>query len=255
MSPRRLLVLFCLCPFVPCASAQEYDILEHATRTAIYVETEYAGNDALTDCDWYAPGDELVASRVDDGHGFGADCRIAIRLHGIINREGAAHFAEVVERLAELRHRPARIALDSQGGDADAAFEIARIIRDRDVFRRQRVETVVADHDTAVCFSACIIIFAAGYTRTAEFDINGDPRLASRLGLHRPGQFDRRRNAYDSDDANRDIMAVEHSLRRYFPTVGVSDAIVDAMFAVAFDDIHLITRDEAVSWGLVRRME
>lgn len=249
VSPHPVVILACLVTLS--ASAQDRDILQFASPTGVYLETDYAGNDGRDGCDWYASGTDLIAA-ADAAREFGTACRVVIRLNGIINGEGAVRFADVARRLEELGHRPVRLVLDSRGGDSAAAFAIARTIRETATFREQPLETTVADHDTAVCFSACIIVFAAGYRRSAEFNLSGDPRLASRLGLHRPGQFDRDEQAYDSDATNRDIMYVDRALRRFFPTVGVSEEIVDAMFQVPFDEIHLVTEEEATAWGLTR---
>lgn len=224
------------------------DLLRNAPRTGIYVEAEYAGGGA--DCDWYFSGTQvtqLAPPERDD------DCAVVVRVRGTLNRAGAALFAEVSDALLNWPAKPTRVVLNSKGGDSQAAFRMARIIREHAVYRRRRpgVMTAIDEGETSVCFSACIIVFAAGFERHALFDEYDDPALPSRLGIHRPGQYDSRRMSYDSSADNRSIGIVRRQLEHYFDSVGVSRELVDAMFDVPFDEIKLLTEAEARAYGLV----
>ena len=227
--------------------AQEADILQGAPQTSIYVETDYSGNEALENCDWYARASELIA-----GGEFGAGCQVNIRIRGIINREGALLFAALVERLDQLGHRAANIVLDSRGGDADAAISIGRLVRRNKVFSQMPVRTRLADTFDAVCFSACVVIFSAGYERLAEFNIDGNEALPSRLGIHGPGQYDRQNRRYDSSAQNGEIMRVSRRLKAWFSSIGADEQLVDDMFAVPFDEIRLLSREDLIHYGLRR---
>ena len=226
-------------------AAQQTDILQGAPHTSIYVETDYSGNEALENCDWYARASELIA-----GGEFGDGCRVNIRIRGIINREGVLLFAALVRALDDLEHRVANIVLDSRGGDADAAISIARLVRDNELFSHVPVTTRIAETFDAVCFSACVVIFSAGYDRLAEFNIDGDEALPSRLGIHGPGQYDRANRRYDSSVQNSEIMRVSRRLKAWFSSVGVDERLVDDMFAVPFDEIRLLTREDLVRYRL-----
>ena len=206
-----------------------------------------------SDCGWYLSGYELLADT--DAAAGGDGCRVAIRLRGTINPASVAYFRDVAARLTELGARPTRIVLDSRGGDADSAFAIANVIRTAPLFRRDGIATEIATDDTAVCFSACLFLFAAGTERRAEFDIFGNPSLPSRMGIHRPAQYRTADGSFDLDPSNPAVRRVAARMRRYFERVGVDPGIVDAMFAVPFDDIHLITRDEALGYGLIREAD
>ena len=177
-------------------------------------------------------------------------CRISIRLRGVINREGAALFARLVEKLAEQEAIVTQLVLDSGGGDAQAAIYVGRLVRESPVFSAAPVTTRISNAGGAVCFSACVVVLAAGYHRELEFDIEGDSSLPSRIGIHGPGQFDREAGRYDSSAGNRDIALVKRQLEAYFAEVGVAKQLVDDMFALPFDDIRLLTRDELVDYGL-----
>jgi hypothetical protein len=225
--------------------AQDRDILQGTPQTSIYVETDYSGNDTLENCDWYARASELVA-----GGEFGNGCQVNIRISGIINRDGALLFADLARKLEQLGHRAANIVLDSRGGDADAAIAIARLVRQNESFSRVPVRTRLADTFDAVCFSACIVIFSAGYDRFAEFNIDGNEALPSRLGIHGPGQYDRRNRRYDSSAQNGEIIRVGRRLKAWFSSIDVDERLVDDMFAVPFDEIRLLSREDLIDYGL-----
>lgn len=204
-------------------------------------------------CDWYLSGRDLLRMASEERHQTFDGCEFSLRLRGNLNPAGADYFADVSDALAGTTASPRTIILDSRGGEADAAFAIAERIRSLELYRRNDggVATEIADDDTAVCFSACLFVFAAGFERHAEFNIFGDPRLASRMGLHRPARMSRRTGDFDSDRTSAAMRRTESRMRRYFESVGVDTRIVDDMFAVPFNEIHLITRDEARAYGLV----
>lgn len=212
------------------------------------METDFSGNEALPHCDWYRSAAELVDKDVYGQPQPG--CRVSVRIRGTINRDGAYLFSNLVRRMEELEFEPSSIILDSRGGDADAAISMARIVRQSSLFERVPVEARVAEGVDSVCFSACVVIFSAGYHRSLEFNINGNPELPSRLGIHGPGQYDPGNSRYDSSAENGEIRRVSRRLKAWFREIGVSDKIVDDMFAVPFNDIRLLTRDELVDYGL-----
>ncbi len=233
---------------VPAAAAQNYDILANSPATAIYIETDHAGNQGRQGCDWYLPGDEYLTG--SPGVDIGADCIISIRVRGILNREGAVAFSGIVERAAERGHRASTLVLDSKGGDADAAISMAQLIRRSDVFSATPVVARIAEDYQSVCFSACVVLLSAAFGKELDFDIDNNPALPSRVGIHGPGQFDRQRAGYDSSAANGEILRVSRRLKDYFASIGVAEKLVDDMFAVPFDEIRLLSRDELVSYGL-----
>ena len=228
------------------ADGQTVDILKGSPPTFIHIETTPTGNDALPHCDWYRSASELVDKAVYPQPGPG--CQVNVRIRGAINRDGAYLFSSLVRRMVELGLRPAAIVLDSRGGDADAAISIAKLIRQSPIFAD--VETRVSEGFDSVCFSACVVIFSAGYRRVLEFDIDGSDALPSRVGIHGPGQFDPGNKRYDTSAANSEIQRVSRRLKSYFADIGVSGQLVDDMVAVPFDEIRLLTRDELERYGL-----
>jgi len=228
------------------ADAQSYDILDRSPRTAIYIETAYTGNEDRPGCDWYAAADDYL----DGDSRIGHDCTVSIRLRGVINRDGAFVFSDIVKRAEELGHSASSLVLDSRGGDADAAISMAKIVRESAVFSAVPVIASVADGRESVCFSACVVLLSAAYDRVLDFDIDDNPELPSRIGIHGPGQFDRGSGGYDTSATNSEIMRVSRRLKDYFASIGVNERLVDDMFAVPFDQIRLLSREELVDYGL-----
>jgi len=242
------LLVACCASHSDSVHAQNYDILDRSPQTTIYLETAYSGNESRAHCDWYIAADDFVTSASTGD--YGAGCRISIRIRGVINREGAALFSRVVDRATALEFRVHSLVLDSRGGDADAAISMARLIRQSEIFNASPVIARIAEDHQSVCFSACVVLFSAADDQELEFNINGDPDLPSRIGIHGPGQFDRSRGAYDSSAGNPEIARVSRRLKDYFRSIEVAERLVDDMFAIPFDQIRLLNREELIAYGL-----
>lgn len=229
------------------------DHIRLAPPTGVYVETDHEAEQPDARCDWYASASELVEATAGPAYKWHMNCHVVVRIRGVLNHAGAERFAEVTEFLGSTDSVPTRLVLNSRGGDALAAFRFADIVRSNPLYQRidGGVTTEIDASHTAVCFSACLIVFASGYERRAEFNIGGDPSLPSRLGIHSPGQFDRQLSAYDTREDNRNIRQVRAQLVHYFRSVDVSEQIVDDMFAIPFEQIRLLTHSEAVAYRLV----
>ena len=245
---RRFALAALACSVAGSSAAQNYDILRGAPPTFISVETDYAGNEHDAACDWYRSAPDLISA--SDVTALGRECRVNIRIRGTVNLSGAMVFARLATRIGELGFLPTAIVLDSRGGDADAAISMARLIRKDSVFAAVPVETRIAGGPESVCFSACVVLFSAGYRRSLEFNINGNPALPSRLGIHGPGQFNASENRYDSSGVNAEIQRVSRRLKDFFGGIGVAEKLVDDMYAVPFDEIRLLSREDLLAYGL-----
>jgi len=242
---RPILTLVLVACLLPAADA---DILRNAPRTGIYVESDYLVESP--GCNWYFPASALIRA---DPPRRDSDCPVVVRIRGTLNVAGARLFARLSDALDGWPAQATRIVLNSRGGDSRAALLMARTIRQHPFYRRGTpgVTTAIDEAETAVCFSACIIVFAAGFERHALFDEYDDPALPSRLGIHAPGQYDRRTASYDTSSDNLDIRRLKLRLEAYFTSVGVDRGLVEAMFAVPFDELHLLTETEARRYKLV----
>ena len=245
---RRFALAALACSVTGSSAAQNYDILRGSPPTFISVETDYASNEHDAACDWYRSAPDLIDA--PDVQELGRECRVNLRIRGTVNLSGAMLFSNLVQRISELGFLPTAIVLDSRGGDADAAISMARLIRKDPVFKAVPVETRISDGPESVCFSACVVLFSAGYRRSLEFNINGNASLPSRLGIHGPGQFDADENRYDSAGTNTEIQRVSRRLKDYFSGIGVAEKLVDDMYAVPFDEIRLLSKVDLVSSGL-----
>ena len=244
--------LFAILLVTQLAIAQDRNILAGSPATPIYVETAYEGNANLENCDWYTPVSEFIDANFDDESLFGKNCTVNIRIRGVINQEGASVFRKLVDRLEEAGHKPATIILNSHGGDADAAMEFGRMIRSNRVFNHVSggVKTKISEAYDAACLSACVVIFAAGYRRELELNIDPSGDLPSRLGIHGPGHYDDKTQRYDTSASNTQIRRVSRALKTYFSSIGIEEKLVDDMFSVPFDEIRLLGAADLASYGM-----
>ncbi|MED5420190.1 MAG: hypothetical protein VYD01_01910, partial [Pseudomonadota bacterium] len=90
------------------------------------------------------------------------------------------------------------------------------------------------------------------HRKDLEFNINNNPALPSRIGIHGPGQYDRKSRRYDTTSTNREIMRINQRLKDYFVSVGVAGQLVDDMFGIPFDEIRLLTREELITYGILQ---
>jgi PAN domain len=94
-----------------------------------------------------------------------------VRLSGEIKRGDAEQFANIVDRLIEVRKgQPIYVCLNSNGGNVEEAIQIARYIRWLGRGPRQTVllwagydsPIITVVEDRSVCGSACALVFMAG---------------------------------------------------------------------------------------------
>lgn len=232
------------------AVSQHLDVLDLASRTAVYVETDHSANPDRPNCDWYASADDYLATEFSGR--FIPDCVISIRLRGAINMDGAFLFADVVDRAEASHHAVSSLVIDSHGGDADAAISIGKLISRSEIFEKIPVVGRIGDDFESVCFSACVVLLAATHRKDLEFNINNNPALPSRIGIHGPGQYDRKSRRYDTTSTNREIMRINQRLKDYFVSVGVAEQLVDDMFGIPFNEIRLLTREELIAYGILQ---
>jgi hypothetical protein len=125
---------------------------------------------------------------------------------------------------------PERLILNSSGGSVEDALFIA------DVVRTRRIETVVPAGST--CQSACVFIFFAGVGREA----------VGELGVHRPSELTK--DNIPIENALFDTIA-QTTLRRF----GASAELVDLTWATPITEMHILTPEEIISFGVNRTRE
>lgn len=159
-----------------------------------------------------------------------------IAITGIIDKRTVEDFDKATKdsrivKTAEL-FAP-MVVLDTPGGSVTEAMLIGQMIR--------RSNFMTGVFENAQCSSACVLILAAGVSRTASF---------GKVGIHRP-HFDEAAFAQLTQDQARvkyDDMA--NGVRQYLLQMGMSDNLYAAMLRVPSDQIELLSVKSIRDFGL-----
>jgi hypothetical protein len=125
---------------------------------------------------------------------------------------------EEVQRVLDASPEATTLILNSHGGRAMVAEELARRVRKR------HLNTLVQDH----CVSACTFVFLAGVKRELDDD--------AELGFHQPSS-----EGYLSSRVQRELA---QSMVEYYRSVGVRENFIDHVIATPSDDMWYPTRWE-----------
>lgn len=167
--------------------------------------------------------------------------RDRIDLDGQITAATPMQFAAMLYALTGCpdfgKHVPSYfVRVSSPGGDVAAALELGRQIRST-----HGSVIVGAMPGDVGCHSACILVLAAGLERIAG--------KRAQLSLHRPYFSD---GAAVSDERRqRNFRAMAVAVRAYLHEMHLTDALFDAMMAVAPGTAKPLGNDEARSLGLI----
>jgi len=169
-------------------------------------------------------------------HAESAICVIA--LQGVITRDAAFKFDDVIKRSAALGCVKPWLLLESRGGSLDAGIRLGKEVH------AQGLRTVARGN----CASACALIFLAGSER-----VLAGPR--ARIGLHqaaivRPTGDERWCAKSIATEAARDM-------RRYLRAVNAAtgDQIAEMIMRTSCDTIEWIDGSRAVDLGIATRLE
>lgn len=157
-----------------------------------------------------------------------------LELSGTISKADAdavdRHYRRV---MAQGKPLPSMFALNSPGGDLNAAMRIGRVLR----AHLQRVSVM----PNATCASACVFVLAGGAVRSVT--------ESARVGLHRPYPDDTsRRSLQEATKLHKSITAL---VRAYFEEMNLPPSLVEAMIRVRPGDIEWLSADQMYSYGLV----
>jgi hypothetical protein len=159
-----------------------------------------------------------------------------IAITGIIDNQTVEDFEKAIKdprivKTAEL-FAP-MVALDTPGGSVTDAIIIGQLIR--------RSNFMTGVFENAQCSSACVLILAAGISRTASF---------GKVGIHRP-HFDEATFAQLTQKQARvkyDEMA--NGVRQYLLQMGMSENLYAAMLRVPSDQIEFLSLKNIREYGL-----
>lgn len=162
------------------------------------------------------------------------DCRepgtLRLRYTGRID----AGFTALVTRVDEMADRmgiATRILdLDSAGGIVEEAIAAGDAIADNGWTMWVR--------GGSVCHSACVLVLAAGDTRS----------IAGKVGIHRILRSNS--TATTREELRRELRNVNGQVREYLERNGVAVAVGDLMMSVANRNLRMLSADELVAYGL-----
>lgn len=165
------------------------------------------------------------------------DCRepgtLRVRYRGRID----AGFTALVERVAEMADRmqiATRILdIDSTGGIVEESIKAGDVLADGGW-------TVWVRSDS-VCHSACVLVLAAGDTRS----------IAGKVGIHRILRSGSK--ATSRAELRQELREVNGQVRDYLERNGVAVQVGDLMMSVANRNLRVLGADELEAYGLSGR--
>ncbi len=119
------------------------------------------------------------------------------------------------------------VELNSRGGKVMPAMEIGNIIRDNWLW------TSLADDTGAVCYSSCVLIFAAGAVRI-------QPDLAP-IGIHRPFFEVELFAGLDKAEAKKKYDTLLSDVRLYLDKMGMALELYQAMIQVPSNELRKLS--------------
>ncbi|SDZ25674.1 hypothetical protein SAMN04487939_12743 [Lysobacter sp. yr284] len=155
---------------------------------------------------------------------------VRVRYQGKIG----AGFTALAQRVAAMAARmeiPTRILdIDSSGGHVEEALRAGDTIAESG--------WAIWVRENSVCHSACVLVLAAGDTRSIE----------GKVGIHRLMRD--RSTATSRAELSRELRAINQQVRDYLERNGVATAVSDLMMTVANRDLRILTPDELKQYGL-----
>ncbi len=151
---------------------------------------------------------------------------VQVKISGTISRNDL----QVLQRQIDVKGRPAVVVdIDSPGGDWRASLALGRFLR-----KIEASVTVTGD-----CYSACVLILAAGIHRSV---------ILGTVGIHRPYSTDTTPKTFL--EAQRRYRALEVEARKYLLDMNMPEALFEAMVRVPPESIRKLTVTELDQFGL-----
>jgi len=216
------------------AAVSEEDIL----KGTYWPPAKLDGGVARISCEYDYPrfgdGDKLESldffSLVDAMSPCQARGVVRVRYQGKIG----AGFTALAQRVAAMAARmeiPTRILdIDSSGGHVEEALRAGDTIAESG--------WAIWVREDSVCHSACVLVLAAGDTRSIE----------GKVGIHRLMRD--RSTATSRAELSRELRQINQQVRDYLERNGVATAVSDLMMTVANRDLRILTPDELKQYGL-----
>lgn len=171
-------------------------------------------------------------------------------IEGEITREDARQFSRFSEYVSSAKGRVLDVSLNSPGGSVLAALSIAKTIRGDAHFFANYPPTRTSV-DGGICHSACVIILASGFYRSAVDIHLPDGERRPSIGIHRPVFSAAEVAAAGYQDISTAYAESRKSLRSFFESVHVDPQLVDEMYRIPSDELELISEERATDYGLL----
>jgi len=143
-------------------------------------------------------------------------------------------FAALIARMNDMIRRfdvqEPELSIDSGGGDVAEALRASNLMAEHDWH-------VVVPND-ANCFSACVLVLAAGSVRA----------VSGQVGIHR--MIPEKSSAKSIDELNDELSGTHDLVSAFFAKNGVSTTVADLMMTVPAGDIRILSQSELKDFGL-----
>lgn len=187
-----------------------------------YDYPRFGDGKALTSLDFFSLVDALSPCRASG----------VVRLH--YQGKIGAGFTALVQRVAAMATRmeiQTRILdIDSSGGHVEEAIRAGDSIAESG--------WAIWVREESVCHSACVLVLAAGDTRSIE----------GKVGIHRLMRD--RSTATSRAELSRELKAINQQVRDYLERNGVATGVADLMMTIPNRDLRVLTEDELKLFGL-----
>ncbi len=157
---------------------------------------------------------------------------VRLRYHGTID----AGFTALVERVGAIAKRmniSERIVdIDSTGGQVEEAIRAGDAIAG--------TQWAIWVRDGSICHSACVLVLAAGDTRSIA--------STGKVGIHRLMRD--RSIATTRRELSAELADITSQVRDYLARNGVATALADQMMTIPNRDLRMLTTTELAQYGL-----
>lgn len=144
---------------------------------------------------------------------------------------GSITKADVQKLSDNLKSGCTSLSIDSPGGDVDAALDMGRLIRRKQI----DVQTIA---DSGRCASACVFLFAAGVSRLAYGPVE----------IHRPYMTGSDVSLEDTQEKYRKL---ERKIKQFLRDMNVKESLYEAMLNIGPEDSKKLTLKELDDFGMV----
>lgn len=136
--------------------------------------------------------------------------------------------------------------MNSYGGDVESALNIGRLIK------RENLNTHTDSFTTETCFSACVLIYAAGKNRHITSGLSEFNDASTPLGLHKP---DFVHGSYEYAENEQKLDRLKYKLIDLYKENNIDERFIIKMFETSFENIYVTKLNQALVWQLINSLQ